>query len=1123
MNIRSLFDSLSTRFSILKEKLILENSVNDQGLNTLLETTYIKILNEVYGYELVNSNLIHQNSVAVDAVDEKNRIYVQITSTFSKEKIEKTIKLINNHKLYEKYDTLLFCFLKGKKTLNNNSISQINKEIKGKFSIDFEKNLIDNNDIYQKIFYEQDIKKASKVLSIINKVLGLIPEGKDSGYESISVSFSNEIENAYRVVELILKEGINVYINSKELYKRFKNDNHRFFSFLILFENEIAINHVKHTIVILNDSYIVENLQSENRCKILQQALLNDNRIQVISFSTILDYSKISYPMFKNWKTVSIESLDKCLSKILQDLLDNQNFLIFDESYIKNELQRINNNFILFDLTKGENINYHLFQFTLSSFENIKMFYILLKPNYTLSSVISHFNSNYANLINKNLVILAPKDPLQKTRNRIEKIKKTFNNSNVEYIQDHFFDKTFKSVKQENILLIDDFIDPIIKDNDSQIIGINGLLNWVNTESSSRIAIINGQGGIGKTTLCKKLHDILLRDFKRYHIIFINSTVLLKEFSKLDFNDEKEYEIYNIYEIWCRSINRVNQEILDKNAFYINYFLGNILIIFDGIDEVISTIPNFNLSSFLINVAKIQENIGKGKIIINCRDTYIYEVFQQKNEKNNLSKIDKEAIEVFDLLPFNKELAENYFSKHFGKKQKINNALNLLDEFVIKDINNASEYIYPPFILEIVKKFVDKEFDESIKDFTFCSSILIESDVTDNISYKTCYREISKKETNGFDLEVDKQIEFMISLSIEKRGYIVDNEFADILRNIKLIDRLNDYAIGLRDHPFLILKENKYHLRFDFLNSYFKSLAIFKLIKQNAKIKEHVFKLLANDCNYNSQITKYLIQKIKINPDEYVELFKQLIEKIHQEDYPQEEKQKAICNLFLILQQSYKDNTPETNKNILKQLFSDKTDNSIIDKFYLIDVTETSKLIIDFSNLFFRDIVIKNYHAFFNCIFNQDTLFDDTCCIDEVYSNEIDFEKISAEKGNFGAYIKGDNTIVKVLNMKKSDDGLGTRKLIISSLKLFFKCFYDGQVMKGEKLKNEISVNYKLMNGPANIDKIIRVLEKNGIIEINNNRIFLMKKYRDKIDKFVDGGLNFDFLNQAFINFKDEI
>ncbi|MGD1957393.1 MAG: hypothetical protein ACFB2Y_00975 [Fulvivirga sp.] len=52
---QNIFQRLLTQISIIKEKIRAENSVNDQGINTLMEGTIIHVLNFVNGWELVNA------------------------------------------------------------------------------------------------------------------------------------------------------------------------------------------------------------------------------------------------------------------------------------------------------------------------------------------------------------------------------------------------------------------------------------------------------------------------------------------------------------------------------------------------------------------------------------------------------------------------------------------------------------------------------------------------------------------------------------------------------------------------------------------------------------------------------------------------------------------------------------------------------------------------------------------------------------------------------------------------------------------------------------------------------------------------------------------------------------
>ena len=315
-----------------------------------------------------------------------------------------------------------------------------------------------------------------------------------------------------------------------------------------------------------------------------------------------------------------------------------------------------------------------MLEFKFEGFPDMSMYYLLLEKNYILTNVKEKIDTKFKEIKKDRIVVLAPKDPLQKTDRRLENLKKTLGTKKVNYFADHFFEKTLKKEEKTPLLYINDFVDPLIRYQNQNIDGIEAIINWITVSSKSSIAMISGQGGLGKTTLCKKIHDKLIEEENNYHVIFISSSQFIKQFMKIDFNNEQEYDIYNLYQIGSPE----SISILDRKSFEINYELGNLLIIFDGIDELISTIPSFTLESFLKNVSKIEAGIGRGKIIVNCRDTYIEDYLE------NLDSESSYEMDIFQLLPFSKDEAEEYFEMHFQQPRKIKNGLKLLDDFIIQ-------------------------------------------------------------------------------------------------------------------------------------------------------------------------------------------------------------------------------------------------------------------------------------------------------------------------------------------------------------------------------------------------------------------------------------------------------
>lgn len=77
----------------------------------LMEDVVCKLLNMVYGWELVNLNHQKQNYPGIDLADEKNRIAVQVTSDKSRSKVTNTLQKFEEYRYFEKYNRLIIFVL----------------------------------------------------------------------------------------------------------------------------------------------------------------------------------------------------------------------------------------------------------------------------------------------------------------------------------------------------------------------------------------------------------------------------------------------------------------------------------------------------------------------------------------------------------------------------------------------------------------------------------------------------------------------------------------------------------------------------------------------------------------------------------------------------------------------------------------------------------------------------------------------------------------------------------------------------------------------------------------------------------------------------------------------------
>lgn len=108
------FRGIVSKLAYYATELSLEDTNHLYNGNTVSEDCFAKILNRVYGWNLINANDIQMNMQGIDLVDPAARVAVQVTTTDTREKIKHTIEEFNDtkKKIYESYDRLIIFLLK---------------------------------------------------------------------------------------------------------------------------------------------------------------------------------------------------------------------------------------------------------------------------------------------------------------------------------------------------------------------------------------------------------------------------------------------------------------------------------------------------------------------------------------------------------------------------------------------------------------------------------------------------------------------------------------------------------------------------------------------------------------------------------------------------------------------------------------------------------------------------------------------------------------------------------------------------------------------------------------------------------------------------------------------------
>lgn len=611
---------------------------------------------------------------------------------------------------------------------------------------------------------------------------------------------------------------------------------------------------------------------------------------------------------------------------------------------------------------KSNKIGYQLFN-EVDDVLGMSTYYLYLYEGINQTRTLANLKLAHAEAFESRLVIFIPIEKDQKNIEiRKNNIKEKFNPVSVFYIDDFIREHCTPTVIQDDdskYLNINNFITPEINSG-GNVISLDKYFRSWHKQSENPILVIKGGGGIGKTTLAYHFADKLIKYNPSNYVLFIDS-ILIKD-SLLKNKNRENLNLYNFYEALFDITENI-QEKLSEDLFQLNVDAGNILIIIDGLDEIISKIPNFDTANFLRSIQLSSNDLSNGKIIITCR-SYFWDV----------SEFDEDSFSVIELEPFTEEQTKEFFKKSFElNTAKISKSIKLANDFKFPAQNNKN--IYHPYVLDIIRSIVDSE--SNLKDFELSelkSNYLSKDINNDYITYRVCDREIKRVG----QIPVDEQVTFFIYLSVNRRGLVQANNLEHEIECAleKKVNRTNVEAF--KSHPFLDCKSNVISFKYDFLSDLFKSIYISRFFNFDNcydVVDAEFIDIVYESCSYGSPISIDVSKRIYSWDEENFLLVSDFITQVRG-NWKSSKMNKVLANIFnlcLTINHEYCPNDIDNNTMLLKNIFSIKLNN--LDGMNLIDLNFDKNIKFNFEGLEVSNSIIDNFGNFWKCKFDKKTKF----------------------------------------------------------------------------------------------------------------------------------------------------
>lgn len=172
MNSVVYFNEICQLLSLLRSEVELKGSLNLHDINIFSENFYCEFLNALFSKNLVNANKLSYNEPGIDLFDDSAKVMVQILSTSTKDKIQKSLNKTDKAK-YKGYHFYFISIL--------NPVDELKEkeyQCPSEFIFNPKEDIFGLQEILNKVHYNK-IDKLGKLSDICKKYLRpLVPDDK---------------------------------------------------------------------------------------------------------------------------------------------------------------------------------------------------------------------------------------------------------------------------------------------------------------------------------------------------------------------------------------------------------------------------------------------------------------------------------------------------------------------------------------------------------------------------------------------------------------------------------------------------------------------------------------------------------------------------------------------------------------------------------------------------------------------------------------------------------------------------------------------------------------------------------------------------------------------------------
>lgn len=557
------------------------------------------------------------------------------------------------------------------------------------------------------------------------------------------------------------------------------------------------------------------------------------------------------------------------------------------------------------------------------------------------------------------------------------------------------------------------------------------LLGWFRAATAS-VMLVRGTGGIGKTTLAQwfgnQVSDIGGR------VIFVTDDAIVDYILKSPHVYRDQFSIYDVYLAYqAQMYDGGIEERITKEQFDVNYTIGKIFVIIDGLDQVISRLGSaFPIENFMESLHG--GGASRSKALITCRSEFLPESYFSHR------------IAPIEVRPFDRKRAEAFFGQRFpGMPRVVARGIEIAAGLT----KSPHEEHYVPFLLDIVVSLLQDRMEKTLPPTSGPmvsinsvprESLLSDGNENDWIVYRVCARE-HEKYPNG--MEPDDQIRCMLALAVAQRGSLPIEHLEEFCESVVERRRLAvGQAATMLAHPLLSSGQETLTFRYDVIKEHFRSIYVSHLFTGRVVLNDQAIALLSERNRFASEQLRQSTARIRLSADDLAYRAVELVGEISQRtNVDSLEKSRAKTTLLLMSLQAEDliDRVDRTKATaLLRELFGSGAHE--LDQLCLVDVRE--RILFDFRGITINNSTFINYSSFWECEFDETTYFR-SCNFSTLYKDAR--LNTPLERANFDGSCILDQSVFEALNsqqVKIRSSRLQRERDIVDIFRLFIRSGY---------------------------------------------------------------------------------